>query len=215
MSAGDVPKWQVSGDWFDVCSCSVPCPCTFAQAPTNNECEGVLAYHINQGLYGPTKLDGLNVLGIGGFKGNIWSGNVKASGGFFFDERADEKQREALQMIFSGRAGGFMAEFAKLFGDVRGMAFAPIRFELAPDLSSWRAEIPGKVIASAEALTGPMTPPGKRVQTLNAPGSETGPGTVATWAVSTNDEVNVPEMRFQWTRKGKSSKHIPFNWSGP
>jgi hypothetical protein len=26
-----------------------------------------------------------------------------------------------------------------------------------------------------------MTPPGKRVQTLNAPGSEVGPGTVATW----------------------------------
>jgi len=32
----------------------------------------------------------------------------------FFDKRADEKQREALQMIFSGKAGGFMAEFAKL-----------------------------------------------------------------------------------------------------
>jgi hypothetical protein len=26
-----------------------------------------------------------------------------------------------------------------------------------------------------------MTPPGKRVQTINGPGSETGPGTVATW----------------------------------
>jgi hypothetical protein len=170
---------------------------------------------MNQGSYGPTKLDGLNVLGIGRFKGNIWSGNVKASGGFFFDEKADEKQREALQMIFSGRAGGFMAEFAKLFGDVRGMAFAPIHFEIASDLSRWKAEIPGKVVASAEALTGPMTPPGKRVQTLNAPGSETGPGTVATWAVSTADQVNVPEMRFEWSRKGRSSKHIPFNWSGP
>ena len=174
-----------------------------------------MAYHINSGHYGSTKIDGLNVLGIGGFKGNIWAGNVSASGGFFFDERADEKQREALQMIFSGRAGGFMAEFAKLFGDVRGMVFAPINFEIAPDLSYWKAEIPGKVVASAEALTGPMTPPGKRVQTINAPGSETGPGTVATWAVSTHDEVNVPEMRFEWNRKGRSSKHIPFNWSGP
>jgi hypothetical protein len=34
----------------------------------------------------------------------------------------------------------------------------------------WSAEIPGKVVAKAEALTEPMTPAGKRVQTINAPG---------------------------------------------
>jgi hypothetical protein len=32
----------------------------------------------------------------------------------FFDEKANEEQREALHMIFSGKAGGFMAEFAML-----------------------------------------------------------------------------------------------------
>ncbi len=48
----------------------------------------------------------------------------------FFDERANQQQREALQMIFSGKAGGFMAEFAKLVGDVKGTSFAPIRFEV-------------------------------------------------------------------------------------
>ena len=31
----DVPNWWMKGDWFDVCSCNVPCPCGFAQAPTN------------------------------------------------------------------------------------------------------------------------------------------------------------------------------------
>jgi hypothetical protein len=59
-------------------------------------------------------------------------------------------------------------------------AFAPIKFEIADDLSYWSAEITGKVVAKAEALTGPMTPPGKRVQTINPPGSEVGPGAVAT-----------------------------------
>jgi hypothetical protein len=214
MSSG-VPKWKASGDWFDVCSCSIPCPCEFAQAPTNGECEGVLAYHIKKGNYGETRLDGLNVLAIGYFKGNIWAGNTKASGGFFLDEQADEKQREALQMIFTGRAGGFMAEFAKLFGDFRGMSFAPVKFEIADDLSYWRAEVPGKVVAKGEALTGPMTPPGKRVQTINPPGSEVGPGGVATWGTAVQDDVSVPEMQFEWKKKGRSSKHIPFDWSGP
>ncbi len=71
-----------------------------------------------------------------------------------------------------------------------GIEFVPIEFEIADDLAYWRAEIPGRVIAEAEALSGPMTPPGKRVQTINAPGSETGPGTVATWGRATANEVD-------------------------
>ena len=153
------------------------------------------------------------MIGVGYFKGNIWAGATKVTVGLFFDERADQQQRDALQVIFSGKAGGFMAEFAKLIGDVRGIDYAPIRFEVADDLSYWSAEIPGKVFAKAEALTGPMTPTGKRVQTLNPPGSEVGPGTVATWGSATADEVDA--MGFKWERKGRSSKHIPFDWSGP
>ena len=30
----EIPSWHLAGDWFDVCKCSIPCPCTFAQAPT-------------------------------------------------------------------------------------------------------------------------------------------------------------------------------------
>ncbi|HEX9678676.1 DUF1326 domain-containing protein [Nitrososphaera sp.] len=213
--SSEIPKWTASGDWFDVCSCSVPCPCIFAQAPTNGQCEGVLAYHVRNGTYGETSLNGLNVLALSYFKGNIWAGETKASVAFFLDERADHQQRHALQMIFTGKAGGFMANFAKLIGEDRGMNFVPIKFEVAEDLASWSATIPGKVTVAAEALTGPMTPPGKRVQTLNAPGSEVGPGTVATWGVATADEVTAPEVRFSWKRKGNSSKHIPFNWTGP
>lgn len=210
-----VPNWKVSGDWFDVCKCNIPCPCTFAQAPSYGDCEGLLAYHINNGNYGETSLDDLNVLMVGGFKGNAWTEEAKdAKMGFFFDERGNEEQREALQRIFMGKAGGFMAEFAKLFGEIKGIEFAPIKFEIARDLAYWSAEVPGKVVAKAEALTGPMTPPGKRVQTLNAPGSETGPGTVATWGKAlANEAHDAMGFRFDW--KGRSSKHIPFNWAGP
>ncbi|HEU4447811.1 MAG TPA: DUF1326 domain-containing protein [Nitrososphaeraceae archaeon] len=211
--AKEIPDWKVSGDWFDVCKCSIPCPCTYAQAPSYGDCDGVLAYHIKSGHFGSTSLDGLNVLGIGYFKGNIWAGEAKATIGLFFDEKANPQQREALQMIFSGKAGGFMAEFAKLIQDVRGIEYAQIRFEVSDDLSSWSAEIPGKVVARAEALSGPMTPPGKRVQTINAPGSETGPGTTATWGRAIANEVDA--MGFKWEWNGRSSKHIPFDWSGP
>lgn len=210
-----IPSWNLSGDWFDVCKCNIPCPCTFAQTPTYGDCDGVLVYHIKKGQYGEIPLNGLNVLALSYFKGNIWSGNTKVDIAVFFDERANKEQRDALNMIFTGKAGGFMAEFANLIGEVRGIEFAPIKFEIADDLAYWSAEIPGKVFAKGEALTGPMTPTGKRVQTINAPGSEVGPGTVAAWGTAVTDEVNAPEVRYQWKRSGRSSKHIPFNWSGP
>jgi hypothetical protein len=49
-------------------------------------------------------------------------------------------------MIFMGKAVGFMAEFAKLFGEIRGVEFAPIKFEIAKDLAYWSAEIRARLL---------------------------------------------------------------------
>ena len=70
---------------------------------------GVLTWHIREGQYGNVPLNGLNITALAEFEGNIWAGETKAIMGFFLDERADKRQRKALQMIFGGRAGGFPA----------------------------------------------------------------------------------------------------------
>jgi hypothetical protein len=106
-----------------------------------------------------------------------------------------------------------MGLFAELVGEVRGLEFVPIKFELAKDLARWRAEVPGKLKAVAEALTGPTTPSGARVQLHNAPGSEVGPGQVMTWGKTVDNEVDAFGLRWSWS--GQSSKHIPFDWTGP
>jgi hypothetical protein len=74
---GKIPKWKVIGDWFDVCKCSMPCPCEFAQTPTYGDCEGILAYNIKKGNYDETPLDDLNVILVTSFEGNIWAGDGK------------------------------------------------------------------------------------------------------------------------------------------
>jgi len=210
----DVPHWRLRGDWFDVCNCRIPCPCTFAQPPSEGDCEGILAWHIDEGNYGDVKLDGLNVVMVGSFEGNIWTGEAKNSvAGFFLDERADEAQRDALQAIWRGEAGGWPAGFADLIEDVRGTEVAPIEFEIADDLASWSVEVPGKARGSAEALAGPTTPEGARVQVHNPPGAEVGPGQVATWGTATVDRADA--FGFTWDRSGRSSKHFAFDWSGP
>jgi hypothetical protein len=208
-----VPDWRLAGDWFDICSCNIPCPCEFAQAPTNNVCSGVLAWHIREGHFGDVQLDGLNLLALSTFEGNVWADEAKVRMGLFIDERADERQRQALQTVFGGQAGGWPAIFASLIGELRGVEFVPIAFEVANDLAFWRVEIPGRVVGHATALSGPTTPPGKRVQTINPPGSEVGPGQVATWGRSV--ELRTDGFGFAWTGESWSSKHIPFDWTGP
>jgi hypothetical protein len=210
-----IPRWHVAGDWFDACKCNVPCPCTFAQDPTYGDCDGVLAWHVREGRYGDVPLDGLNVLMVGSFVGNPWQHRSSDSyAAVFLDERADEAQREALQMIFGGQAGGWPARFLEMFApEVRGLDYAPVTISVDDDLAAWSAEVPGRVEARAEALTGPTTPEGARAQSTNLPGSETGPGQVVTWGRALSYRADA--FGFDIEREGRSSKHIPFDWSGP
>ena len=204
-------SWRVSGDWFDVCRCRVPCACTFAQAPDEEQCDGILAWHIREGNYGDVSLDDLSIVAVASFTGNVWTGEGKPVLGFFIDERADEGQRQALQKIWAGEAGGWPAGFAAMVDEVRGIEYAPIKFEIDDDLANWSVEVPGKARGSATALTGPTTPDGARVQVHNPPGAEVGPGQVATWAIADEDVVDA--FGFKWSWPGRSSKHFPFEWS--
>ena len=77
-----VPRWQLEGDWFDVCKCDIPCPCEFAQAPTNGACDGILAWHVRKGSYGGVTLDGLNVIAVVRTDGDgLLGGNLSAGVG--------------------------------------------------------------------------------------------------------------------------------------
>jgi hypothetical protein len=60
-------QWQLSGDYFENCSCSVVCPCLVSKAapltskPTEGVCNVPLVFHIESGRYDSITLDGLNV----------------------------------------------------------------------------------------------------------------------------------------------------------
>ena len=204
--------WHLRGDWFDVCSCKLPCPCSFAQEPTHGDCQFTLVWHARDGRLGDVDLAGLTVVALGEFTGNMWVGDPDAKMRlmFYIDEGADDAQRQALERIFTGKVGGWPAEFAALIEDLRGIDYVPITFDIADDLAHWRAEIPGKVDVRVAALTGPTSDPDRRVTTVNAPGAEVGPGQVATWGVVQKDEA----IGFDWSHeyRGASSKHFPFDW---
>jgi hypothetical protein len=99
------PKWKVHAYFLDACNCDWGCPCQFNAKPTHGNCEGVAGYHIVTGNYGTNvKLDGLNMALIASWPGPIHEGRGTSS--LYIDNRADEKQFEALSNIITGGAGG-------------------------------------------------------------------------------------------------------------
>ncbi len=178
----------------------------------------MFAYRITEGTFGDIDLSGLNVGAVVRLSGNVWAGETKAVVGLLVDDRADEAQMAGLATIFGGAGGGWPATFASLIGDFRGVEVVPIRIEIAEDLSSWSVEVTGKYKAASTALTGPTSDPNKRVQLMNAPGSEVGPAehSVTTWAVGDMQQTEEPLFGdFDVEMVKRSSKHIPFSWSGP
>src|SRR5262249_60730141 len=111
-------EWHLSGDYFENCNCSVVCPCRVSKAqpltsrPTEGVCDVAVIFHIENGRYGDVMLDGLNVALAIHTPGPMGEGNWAV--GAYIDERADEKQTEALGAIFTGAAGRPMAGFAPL-----------------------------------------------------------------------------------------------------
>jgi hypothetical protein len=97
-------------------------------------------------------------------------------------------------------------------GEHKGFAFAPIKVDIAPDLSQWKEIEALDIRAAVVALMGP-TSDGKVTKIHKLPGAETGPGGVATWRRAAVDRVDA--FGFKWDRVGKSSKLIAFEWGGP
>jgi hypothetical protein len=145
-------KWNVSGDYFESCSCDFLCPCdTNALArPTQGYCVVIMGFHINQGRYDSLTLDGLNFVVALRTPEEMGKGNWSV--GLITDERATPEQRQALAGIVSGQEGGPMAALAPIIGTFLGVEAKPIHFE--KNGLSWSVSVPGQVDSAVEGLAG-------------------------------------------------------------
>ncbi|MEP7104875.1 MAG: DUF1326 domain-containing protein [Chloroflexota bacterium] len=120
-------SFHVQGDYFESCTCSVSCPCIFLAPATQEACDVLFAWHIRGGEMDGVSLSDLNVALAAHSPRNMTEGGWKVA--LYVDERADPDQAKALSAIFSGQAGGHLANVAPLIGTVTGVHSAPIRFE--------------------------------------------------------------------------------------
>jgi hypothetical protein len=118
--------FQIEGDYFESCTCRVSCPCIFLAPATTDACDVFFAWHISRGEMDDTRLNDLNVALAVHSPKQMTDGAWKAA--IYIDERADPQQAKCLGAIFSGQAGGHLANVAPLIGTVTGVHSAPIRF---------------------------------------------------------------------------------------
>jgi hypothetical protein len=150
MNTPSNTRWQVAGTYFETCNCETACPCIFLGSPTEGECTVLVAWHIESGASGDTKLDGLNVVLVVHSPGHMLKGKWQVA--LYLDERANAAQAEALGKIFSGQGGGHLANVAPLIGEVLGVKAVPIEYHAEDKRRSLR--IGQLASAEIEAVAG-------------------------------------------------------------
>ncbi len=147
------PSWQVSGQYYETCSCDFVCPCLpgqMAVSPSKGWCTFAMAFQIDRGSYGSVPLDGLGFIVLGLTPEAMGKGNWSV--GVIADERASAEQRDAITAIASGSGGGPMAALSGLVGKFLGVVSAPIHFER--NGTRWSVKASTLVDMSAEGVKG-------------------------------------------------------------
>ncbi|MGH8673620.1 MAG: DUF1326 domain-containing protein [Burkholderiales bacterium] len=123
--------WRIEGKYMETCNCTYLCPCpssNLTARPTEGDCKAAIAMRIDKGDKDGIKLDGLAFIVVMHSPKAMAEGNITV--GLIVDERATDKQAEAIGAIATGAAGGPMAALAPLVGRVAGVEKRPISFEV-------------------------------------------------------------------------------------
>jgi len=115
--------WNIKGTILIACNCDYGCPCNFNAPPSHGKCEGQWTWHVTAGKYGDVPLDGVNFSLFAKWPGAIHEGNGEAL--IFIDERANERQREAIATLVKGEVGGPWKILAWTWPKIHGTKFVP------------------------------------------------------------------------------------------
>jgi hypothetical protein len=196
-------SWKIEGSYFESCNCEAACPCVFLSKPTDGECGVMIAWHINKGKFEDVALDGLSVAFAVRSPGHM--AQVKWDAAVCLDERANEKQKEALSKIFAGQAGGHPAALASHMGNIPGLASVPIEHQAKGKQRSMK--IPNVAEMSIEALEGQG---GAEITVSNHPLC-IAPGIPAVTARS--KKLSYKDHGMSWELSAKSGFFSPFQYA--
>jgi hypothetical protein len=145
--------WELKGTVIVACNCDYGCPCNFNARPTKGKCEGTWTWHVDRGVFGETSLDDLNFTVCVDWPGAIHEGNGEAL--ILVDERADEAQREAIETLVGGDAGGPWGVLAWTWPTIHGPK--PVTYDLHLDGIKTRVKAGDSYEVISETIKNPVS----------------------------------------------------------
>ena len=151
--------WYVEGVSFSNCNCNYGCPCQFEDRPTHGSCQGFEVLRIDKGHFGDVPLAGLCASIVYAWPGPIFEGKGRMQA--IIDERADERQRQALVTILHGgetkEAANHWWVYHAMSSTVHDPIYKPIQFEIDIEARTAKVTIPGLLEASGRPIKSPAT----------------------------------------------------------
>jgi hypothetical protein len=151
--------WGMQGVEFSNCNCNWGCPCQFNGLPSNGNCRAFIFVQIEKGHFGEVSLDGLSwgILGA-------WPSAIHLGNGTLFsviDERADAKQRQAIEAVSHGKEtepGKLIWQvFSTTVSRLLPSLYKPIDLSIDYSGRTARVRVPGLIEGHAESIRNPVT----------------------------------------------------------
>ena len=195
--------WNIKGNYVEACDCEAVCPCIFFSPPTDGTCTVMIGWHIDEGIFDGISLDGMNAALLAHSPGHMKDGDWKVA--LYVDERADEAQNQALMGIFSGQAGGHIANLGPLISEVLGASSAAISINASA--GNFSLSVEGLGSAEAQAIEGQ----GGGAVTVAGHPLAVSPGEKA--VVARTSKLSLDDHGYSLEVSGKTAMSAPFSYS--
>lgn len=195
--------YRLSGTYYAPCSCEVACPCDFGELEGDDGyCSGVIAARIDSG-----DIDGVDVGGIVVALAADWPKGFLSGDGtgrMYVDPSTSTEQREALERVFTGKAGGDLEGLGALVPN-----FLPAR-EASIELETTDGATRLRVGDIGEGVIDPIrNDAGEITRVIAMPAAFT-PETI--FARGDGTHWSDPDLR-QWESRGHAEQG-DFEWTG-
>lgn len=152
MPAPDACAWWAKGLLFENCSCQLVCPghMHFEQLCTRDRCKGYWAVRIDEGRFESVSLEGLKALVVFDTPKRMIDGGWTEV--LVIDAAAGPDEREALETILTGQAGGPWGLLARFVGTRLPTRFLSI--ELSDGGTAISAAVAGLMTAEIADIRG-------------------------------------------------------------
>jgi hypothetical protein len=190
--------YLLEGTLLEACSCGVLCPCWIGQDPDGGQCFSFNAYHFDRGQINGLDVSGLNIVEVCHIPGNVLTpSSWKVV--MIVDDKASQRQQDAIVGAYRGQFGGPLADLAGLFGEVKEVRAARITHQIANGTGTLR--IDGILDAELE----PFRSADGTITTLRDSLFSTVPGSPAFVSKALKNRVTLPEHGMTWEFTGRNA----------